>query len=97
MLEFNIQPQAGGWFTFPENVGYERYQPLDYPSKILEGRDVCYIEVCGCEISFSYEMHGIHVVFESDIITEEKAFAIVTSISHRLANITGQPTVVYES
>ncbi|AFY45558.1 hypothetical protein [Nostoc sp. PCC 7107] len=42
-------------------------------------------------------MHGIHVVFESGILTEEKAFAIVTSISHSLANITGQPTVVYES
>ena len=42
-------------------------------------------------------MHGIHVVFESGIIAEERAFAIVTSISDRLAAITGQPTVVYES
>lgn len=97
MLEFNIQPQAGGWFIFPENTGCEIYQPLDYPSKIIEGRDVCHIEVCGCEVSFSYEMHGIHVVFESGILTEETAFAIVTSISNRLATITGQPTVMYES
>lgn len=97
MLEFNIQPQAGGWFILPENIGCEIYQPLDYPSKIIEGRDVCHIEVCGCDVSFSYEMHGIHVVFELGIITEETAFAIVTSISNRLATITGQPTVIYES
>lgn len=97
MLEFNIQPQAGGWFIFPESAGCEIYQSLGYPSKIIEGQNVCQIEVCGCEVSFSYEMHGIHVVFESGIITKETAFAIVTSISDRLATITGQPTVVYES
>jgi hypothetical protein len=98
MLEFNIQPRDGGWFTFPENINScEIYQPLDYPSEIIEGKDICWIKVCSCELSFSYERHGIHVVFESGIIAEETALAIVKSIGNHVAAITEQPLVIYQS
>jgi len=98
MLEFNIQPQTGGWFIFPQNINScEIYQPLNYPSEIIEGKDVCWIKVLGCELSFSHERHGIHVVFESGIIAEEIALSIITSIGNRVATITKQPMVIYQS
>jgi hypothetical protein len=99
MWEFNIQPAAGGWFHYPEGAELDCsiFQPLHYPSKVIEGRDVCYIEVEGCEVSFSDEMHGVHVAFETGDISEELAQRIVESIGERLATLTGQPTVVYPS
>lgn len=99
MWEFNIQPAGGGWFHYPQDVELDCriFQPQNYPSKVIEGRDVCYIEVEGCEVSFSDEMHGVHVTFETGTISRERASQIVESISEGLAALTGQPTVVYPS
>ena len=97
MLEFNIQPLSGGWFNYPKQVTHDCsiFQPQNYPSKVLEGRDVCYLEIEGCEVSFSDEMHGVHVVFESGDISEQFATTIVESISDRLAKLTGQASVLF--
>ncbi len=58
--------------------------------KLLEGHDVCFLEIEGCEVSFSDEMHGVHVVFESGDISEELAIKIVESISEHLASLKPQ-------
>lgn len=99
MWEFNIQPVGGGWFHYPDDIELDCriFQPQLYPSKIIEGRDVCYIEVEGCEVSFSDEMHGVHVTFETGEISEALAREIVESIGERLAALTGQRAVVYQS
>lgn len=98
MLEFNIQPILGGWFNYPKEVDHDCsiFQPQNYPWKVLEGHDVCYLEIEGCQVSFSDEMHGVHVMFESGDISEEFAIKIVESISEHLAKVTGQTTVVYQ-
>jgi hypothetical protein len=58
--------------------------------KVLEGHDVCFLEIEGCEVSFSDEMHGVHVVFESGDISEELVIKIVESISEHLASLKPQ-------
>jgi hypothetical protein len=97
MLEFNIQPTKGGWFNYPAGSDCRVFQPPGLPSRILSGRDVCYIEVEGCEVSFSDEMHGVHVVFESGSISPERALEIVEAIAKEVHAVTGQAAVVYES
>jgi hypothetical protein len=57
---------------------------------VLERHDVCFLGIEGCEVSFSDEVQGVHVVFESGDISEELAIKIVESISEHLARLKPQ-------
>jgi hypothetical protein len=91
MWRFNILRVDGEYLDLPEGSDCSIFQPLDFPSELLPTRDVCYIEVEGCPIACSFEMHGgVALDFEDDEMPEELALQIALSIGRRLAKETGQ-------
>lgn len=61
-----------------------------YPSKVIEGWGHLRIEVLGCEVSFSAEPPGMHIVFETGEISPDIADAIVREIAESAESFTGQ-------
>ena len=95
-LEYLIQPVDGGWFHYPGELhDCSIFQPFNYPSTVLEGREVCCIQVANCEIYFSNEIVGVQVTVETDEISLEAINSIIKSVANHIAAVTGQPTVVH--
>jgi hypothetical protein len=92
MLEYLIRRTDAEWFDSP----FERYpeilRPIRTPSKRIEGWGSHRIEVEGEQVSFSDEDPGFQVVFETGVLSEERADQIVAEICENIETQTGQRT-----
>jgi hypothetical protein len=88
-MEYLIRRSDSEWFDLRADQYAAALRPSSMPSRPAEGWGTHRIEVCGVEISFSYEDPGIQVTFEGDL-PEEVADAIVTEILASITEVTGQ-------
>jgi hypothetical protein len=92
MREYLIRRTDAEWFDFPFKDYPEILRPIRTPSRQAEGWGSHRIEVEGEEVSFSDEDPGFQVVFETGLLTEERADQIVAEICENIEAQTGQKT-----
>ena len=88
-MEYLIRSADGEWFDLHVDRYAAALRPSSMPSRSVEGWGDHRIEVCGVEISFSYEDPGIQVTFEGEL-PEEVAHDLVTEILANITEVTGQ-------
>jgi hypothetical protein len=91
-VEYLIRRTDGEWFEIPFGQYPEILRPIRIASKCIEGWGSHRIEVEGEEISFSDEDAGYQIVFETGVLSEERADQIVAEICENIALKTGQKT-----
>ena len=92
MLEYLIRRTDDEWFDFPFDQYPEILRPIRTSSRRIEGWGSNRIEVEGEEISFSDEDPGFQVVFETGILSPERADQIVAEICENIETRTSQKT-----
>ena len=88
--EYLIRADNDEEFDIPLSRFGDVLRPRSYPSKVIEGWGNLRIEVLGCEVSFSAEPPGMHIVFETGEISADIADAIVQEIAESAESFTGQ-------
>ena len=96
MLEYIIARTDGDYFELHYSQSSDTFRPVTFPSKRVEGWGEWRIEVEGCEVSFSGEPPGYHVVFGCDDIEPDTARKIVDEILLNIERVTGQKGEVIE-
>jgi hypothetical protein len=94
MLEYLIRRTDAEWFDFPFEDYPEILRPIQIPSRRIEGWGSNRIEVEGEQVSFSDEDPGFQVVFETGVLSEERADQIVAEICENIQAQTGQKATV---
>jgi hypothetical protein len=90
MIEYLIRRTDGEWFDFGNYP--EVLRPIRIPSKQITGWGNHRVEVEGEEIAFAEEDPGFQVIFETGILSEERASQIVAEICENIELQTGQRT-----
>jgi hypothetical protein len=90
MREYILRDESGEEFDIPMQKWEEILRPKTYPSEVIEGWGALRLKVADCEISFSPEPPGTHVVFECEDISPTVADAIVREILERAESFTGK-------
>ena len=90
MLEYLIRRTGGEWFSFPFAQYLEILRPARTPSTKIEGWGSNRIEVDGETIAFSDEDPGFQVIFETGILTEQRAAQIISEICENIEAQTGE-------
>jgi hypothetical protein len=90
MIEYLIRRTDDEWFRFGNYP--EVLRPVRIPSKQIQGWGNHRIEIEGEEISFSEEDPGLQVVFETGVLSQERADEILAQICESIESHTGQKT-----
>ena len=90
MREYLIRTMDDEEFEIHLSKWAEVLRPKSYPSKVIEGWGALRLEIADCEVSFSPEPPGTHIVFTCDDISPDIADAIVQEILESAESHTGQ-------
>ncbi len=80
MREYLIRTIDNEEFDIPIPKWSEVLRPKSFDSKIIAGWGVLRLEISGCEVSFSPEPPGTHIVFENENISSTDTDCMVREI-----------------
>lgn len=90
MLEFLIKRIDGDYFSIHPNDFPNVLRPASMPSKKIDGWGSNRILIKGEEISFSDEMVGLQVCFETGTLEQSEAEQIMSDILMSIERFTGE-------
>jgi hypothetical protein len=96
MREFMLKINDGDGLNEPFSRLPEILRPASIPCEPAEGWGTHRIRVEGAEVSFSDEIFGFQVVFESDSLPEGRAELIMGDICQNVRATAGATTVVVQ-
>ena len=94
--EYLIKRVDGDWFDVEYDQIADIFRPISIPSDPVEGWGTHRIKVDGVEISFSNEIAGIQICFETDELPIEREREIVEEIAKNIELKLNQKTQIIE-
>jgi hypothetical protein len=96
MSEYLIRTIDDEEFDIPFSKWKEVFRPITFDSKVIEGWGMLRLEVSGCEISFSPEPPGTHIIFENENLSSANMNCIVTEILESAEDFTNKKGKIIE-
>lgn len=95
-MEYLIERADGEWFDLSYAAYGDVLHPTLLPWQRVEGWGDHRIRVLDCDIAFSDEPPGMHVIFEDGTISRTQTQQIIEQIAQNIERATGQTVRVVE-